>query len=395
MTDYTYYRNRLHGRPFPYVVLDEALLRRNIEHNLDRAAPKTIRVATKSVRCVAVLRYLLEYDDRIQGLMTYHGRETIQLADQGFDNLLLGYPVVEPALLTAIGERVRAGKQICLMVDSVPHLELVNAAGKALGIQLPVCIDLDLSDDYPGLHFGVWRSSIRGLPTLETLLDYLSQLAYVRLDGLMGYEAQLAGVGDKLPGSWVKNQVVRGLQQRSVRRLRAKRQAAVELIESLGFELRFVNGGGTGSLETTAREEVVTEVTVGSGFYASHLFDYYRSFRLEPAVFYAIPVVRRPVPGVFTCHGGGFIASGAVDGTKAPVVHLPAGGYLDTQEGAGEVQTPIRFADADPELTLGDPVFLRHAKAGELLEHFTELQWLGADEIRRVPTYRGAGWCFG
>ena len=395
MTDYAYYRDRLRGQEFPYAVLDEALLRRNIEQNLARAALKNVRVATKSVRCVAVLRYLLEYHERIRGLMTYHGRETVLLADRGFDDLLLGYPVVEPALLTALGERIQAGKQICLMVDSAAHLELAHAAGKALGVQLPVCIDLDLSDDYPGLRFGVWRSGIRDLPGLETLLHRLRALDYVRLDGLMGYEAQVAGVGDDVPGRRIQNWLVRGLQRRSVGRLRAKRAAAVGLIESLGFNLRFVNGGGTGSLETTAREEAVTEVTVGSGFYASHLFDYYRAFRLQPALFYAIPVVRRPAPGVYTCHGGGFIASGGVEPAKAPVVYLPAGGHLDAREGAGEVQTPVRFAGPDPELALGDPVFLRHAKAGELLERFAELQWLGAAGPRTVPTYRGEGWCFG
>ncbi len=395
MTDYADYRSRLQDREFPYAVLDESLLRQNIAHNLARAGDKSTRIATKSVRCVAVLRYLLEYSPRIRGLMSYHGRETVHLADRGFDDLLLGYPVVEASLLHAIAARVRAGKQICLMVDSVEHLERANAAGKALGAPLPVCVDIDLSDDYPGLHFGVWRSGIRDLAGLETLLRRLRALDYVRLDGLMGYEAQVAGVGDDVPGQNIKNWLVRALQRRSVRHLRAKRQTAVELIDSLGFELRFINGGGTGSLETTAAEPWVTEVTVGSGFYASHLFDYYQAFGLEPAVFFAIPVVRRPAPGVYTCHGGGFIASGAVDRTKAPVVYLPAGGYLDKQEGAGEVQTPIRFTATDPGLDLGDPVYLRHAKSGELLERFAELQWLGTDELRTVPTYRGEGWCFG
>ncbi|MDQ6810443.1 MAG: amino acid deaminase/aldolase, partial [Actinomycetota bacterium] len=158
--------------------------------------------------------------------------------------------------------------------------------------------------------------------------------------------------------------------------------------------LEFVNGGGTGSLERTAAESAVTEVAAGSGLYAPTLFDAYRSFTPRPAALFALPVVRRPGPGVVTALGGGYLASGPADAARLPTPHLPRGLVLDAQEGAGEVQTPLLGAAADT-LAIGDRVYFRHAKAGELCEHFATLHLLEGERIvEQAPTYRGEGQCF-
>jgi D-serine deaminase-like pyridoxal phosphate-dependent protein len=155
-----------------------------------------------------------------------------------------------------------------------------------------------------------------------------------------------------------------------------------------------VNGGGTGSIESTAAEAAVTEVAAGSGLYGPTLFDAYSSFTPAPAALFALPVVRRPGPGVVTALGGGYLASGAGDGTRLPTPHLPAGLRLDRMEGAGEVQTPLLGAAAD-RLRVGARVYMRHAKAGELCERFHTLHLLsGGAVVDEVPTYRGEAQCF-
>jgi D-serine deaminase-like pyridoxal phosphate-dependent protein len=158
--------------------------------------------------------------------------------------------------------------------------------------------------------------------------------------------------------------------------------------------LEFVNGGGTGSLRSTARETAVTELAAGSGLYSPTLFDTYRAFRLRPAAMFALPVVRRPGPGVVTVLGGGYLASGPGDAARLPTPYLPSGLHLDGQEGAGEVQTPVLGAPADA-LGVGDRVYFRHAKAGELCERFDRLYLVeGERVVEEVPTYRGEGRCF-
>jgi D-serine deaminase-like pyridoxal phosphate-dependent protein len=159
-------------------------------------------------------------------------------------------------------------------------------------------------------------------------------------------------------------------------------------------DLEFVNGGGTGSLHSSTREDAVTEIAAGSGLYGPVLFDSYSSFRPLPAAMFALPVVRRPGSGVATALGGGYLASGPGDRARLPRPHLPSGLRLDPREGAGEVQTPLLGPGADA-LEIGDRVWMRHAKAGELCERFDRLYLIEGDRIvDEVPTYRGEGRCF-
>jgi D-serine deaminase-like pyridoxal phosphate-dependent protein len=212
----------------------------------------------------------------------------------------------------------------------------------------------------------------------------------LRLAGLMAYEAQIAGVGNNPPGRPVYAQAIRYMQRKSAAELSERRGAIVAAVRQVA-PLDFVNGGGTGSLEGTSAEAAVTELGAGSGLYHPTLFDAYLGFTGQPAAMFALPVVRRPGPGVVTALGGGYLASGPGNPSRVPKPYLPAGLSLDREEGAGEVQTPLLGPQADA-LAIGDRVWMRHAKAGELCERFNELHLIDGDAIvAAVPTYRGEG----
>jgi D-serine deaminase-like pyridoxal phosphate-dependent protein len=272
-------------------------------------------------------------------------------------------------------------------------LTFLSVLAEDAGVVLPVCLDLDMSSPLPGLHFGVQRSPLRTPEAALALALASRNYPSLRLDALMGYEAQIAGVGDAAPGETLKNKVIQTLQRRSFAQVSQRRQATVKALHAAGFELTLINGGGTGSLLRTTTEPGLTELTAGSGFYAPTLFDRYQHLQLQPAAGFALAAVRKPAPGIYTCLGGGYIASGSIGPEKSPQPWLPPGQLLGL-EGAGEVQTPVQFA-ADPGLELGDPILFRHAKAGELCEHFSRLHVLRQGEIcEQVPTYRGEGQCF-
>jgi D-serine deaminase-like pyridoxal phosphate-dependent protein len=280
------------------------------------------------------------------------------------------------------------------MVDGLEHVEQVERIARQHDVRLPLCLEVDMSLDVPGLHFGVWRSALRTPEQAKPIIERIMRSSHVYLDGLMGYEAQVAGVGDNFPGRSAKNAVVRRLKKTSIRTAAERRAAIVELVKSYGIALRFVNGGGTGSIDSTRQEDVVTEITVGSAFFSPTLFDNYRGFRYQPAAAYAIEIVRHPQPHIYTCLGGGYIASGSVGSEKQPQPYLPQGAKLDANEGAGEVQTPIHYS-GPVSLKLGDPIFMRHSKAGELCERFTHLVLVSAGATSgEVKTYRGDGQCF-
>ncbi|MCK5703741.1 MAG: amino acid deaminase/aldolase, partial [Cyclobacteriaceae bacterium] len=332
--------------------------------------------------------------NQFQGIMSFSGEEAVFLSKKGFDDILIAYPVTNMEVITDICQEIKNGRYINLMTDKLDHVHLINEVGKKHQIKIPISVDIDMSVDFPGLHFGVWRSSIRKPNTLKSLLEEIKQMEFVSLEGVMGYEAQIAGVTDKVEKKWLMNNVIRSLKKFSINKIADKRKKAVEMIRAMGFDLKIVNGGGTGSLESTIKEDVITEVSVGSGFFNSHLFDNYSNFRHQPAAGFACAINRHPSRNIFTCSGGGYVASGSPEKLKLPLPFLPKGAQLIKNEGAGEVQTPIIYK-GNVKLQIGDPVFFRHSKAGELCERFNRLYLIRNNKIdTEVPTYRGEGMCF-
>jgi len=381
--------------PFAFVDLDA--MWSNSGAMLGRAGGKPIRVASKSVRCRALLERILARDERYRGLMTFTLPETLWLAEAGFENLLLAYPTADTAALGELALRSVANPEGApiVMVDCTAHLEAIESVLGAGAAPVRVCIDLDAGWWAAGgrLKIGPKRSPVHTVEDAVSLAQEIERRPQLKLAALMAYEGQIAGVGDRPPGRRLRGRAIAAMQRRSATELAARRAAVVAAIREFA-ELEIVNGGGTGSLELTGAEEAVTEVTAGSGFYAPTLFDAYSRFSLTPAAGFALSVVRKPSPGVATALGGGYLASGSGDAARLPSPWLPEGLELDPEEGAGEVQTPLSGKPA-PELRIGDRVYMRHAKAGELCERFDALHLVEGDEIVDVvPTYRGEGRTF-
>ena len=391
--------------PFAFVDLDA--MWSNAAEMLARAQGTPIRVASKSVRCRDLLEAILAHDAGFRGLMTFTLTESLWLHEHGFDDLLLAYPTADRDALAELGRLEGEGTPI-LMVDSVEHLELIEAAAEPAARPIRVCIELDLSWWPLGgrVKIGVKRSPIRTPQQARELAREIARRPGFELAALMGYEAHIAGLGDRplgkesrrrghrprLAPSRAQEPVIRFIKRRSAAEIAERRAAVVAAVREVA-PVAIVNGGGTGSIHTTREEAVVSEITAGSGFYAPTLFDRYSSFSLLPAAMFAMPVVRRPSGGVATLLGGGYPASGAAGRDRLPAPHLPRGLRVDPLEGAGEVQTPVT-GSAAASLRVGANVYLRHAKAGELCERFNTLYLVRGGAIAdEVPTYRGEGRC--
>lgn len=381
----------------PFAFVDLEAMWANAEAMLGRAAGKPIRVASKSIRCRALTEAILGRDERFRGLMTFTLPETLWLAEQGFEDLLLAYPTADLGALEELALRSAANPEGApiVMVDCVRHLEMIESVLGAGAPPVRVCIDVDASWWWLGgrVKVGPKRSPVHTVAQAVALAREIEKRPQIELDALMAYEGQIAGVGDRPPGARRRGAAIRFMQRRSAAELAERREAIVAALSEF-VELEIVNGGGTGSLESTAAEERITEVTAGSGFYAPALFDHYSRFDLAPAAGFALPVVRKPSPRMATALGGGYLASGSGDAARLPVPWLPAGLELDGEEGAGEVQTPL-LGGAASSLEIGDRVYFRHAKAGELCERFDTLYLVEGDAVvDEVPTYRGEGKTF-
>ncbi|MEY9489722.1 D-serine deaminase-like pyridoxal phosphate-dependent protein [Streptomyces calvus] len=379
----------------PLALVDLDAFDANADDLVRRAGGKPVRVASKSVRCRALLERVLAREG-FAGIMSFTLAESLWLARSGFDDVLLAYPSADRAGYAELAADPGLAAAVTVMVDDPAQLDLIDASRAGGGEVVRVCLELDTSLKLLGgrVRVGARRSPLHSPGQVAALARAVSRRPGFRVVGIMAYEGHVAGVGDAVAGRPLRSRAVRLMQAAARRELAQRRAAVVRAVREAVPDLEFVNGGGTGSVQHTAAEDAVTEIAAGSGLYVPRLFDNYTSFSGRPSALFALPVVRRPGVGVVTVLGGGYPASGAPGADRLPVPYLPEGLRYDPQEGAGEVQTPLLGSPAD-DLLIGDKVWFRHAKAGELCERFDALHLVEGDAVTAtVPTYRGEGRTF-
>ncbi|WP_417563594.1 alanine racemase [Microbacterium sp.] len=357
-----------------------------------RAGGMPIRVASKSVRVRALVDAVLDVPG-YRGILAFTLPEALWLAHTGHDDIVVGYPTADRAAIARLAADEQAAAHITVMVDAVEQLDLIDAvAAPGTRPSIRVWIDADASWRAPAPlgHIGVRRSPVHDVAEVAALGRAIASRTGFTLVGLMMYEAQIAGQPDHEGAS---DPVIRWMQRRSGHELLERRSAIVAALRGI-VPLEFINGGGTGSIELTASDPAVTEVTAGSGLLAGHLFDRYRVFEPAPAAAFSLEVVRKPTDDIATVLGGGWIASGPPVASRQPLPVWPAGLRTLGREGAGEVQTPLQGESAR-RLNVGDRVWFRHAKSGELAERIGSYRLIEAGRvIDEVPTYRGEGKAF-
>ena len=394
------YRDIFKGRRMPLAFVDLDKFDRNVAYvaSTQKGTGKSIRVHSKSIRCLPLIKRIFDIGgSAYQGVMTISVEEAAFLADQGLDDFIVAYPTVQPSDMDLFAAITGRGVKVSLMIDSIEHIEILERAGEKAGVVLHACMDVDMSYRplKTNVHLGVRRSPVRSPDEALAIAQESGKLKHVVIDTIMGYEGHIAGTNDDIPGKRLKNHLMRFVKKASVFELTRRRGKVVKALRKAGLDIRIVNGGGSGSLVSTGKDRSVTEVTAGSAFFAPGLFRHFKEVHFEPAAFFAIQVVRKPAPDIVTCQGGGFVASGSAGNDKLPVPVYPEGLTFLPLEGAGEVQTPFILPKDCPELHLGDPVFLQHAKGGELSERFNEYDLVQGDRIvDSVKTYRGEGKAF-
>lgn len=376
----------------PVGVVSQPALAHNVHDLLDRRTTSggstTIRVASKSLRVRGVVE-AVEALEGYHGVLAYTLAEALWLAET-ISDVVVGYPTVDRAALARLGSDEKLAARVTIMVDSIEQLDLIDSVvSPAKRASIRVCLELDASWNSSVLgHMGPWRSPVHSTDDARNFAEHIVARPGFSLIGLMAYEGQIAGTVDRPQGRPLFGAVVRWMQKQSARELAERRARTVAAVRQVA-DLEFVNGGGTGSIESTSAEAAVTEIAAGSGLFGPHLFDHYGAFTPAPAAAFALSVVRKPKPDMATVLGGGWIASGPPAIDRLPLAVWPEGLRMVPREMAGEVQTPFTRASG---LQVGDRVWFRHTKSGELSEHLNEIAIVDGDRIvDTLPTYRGEG----
>jgi D-serine deaminase-like pyridoxal phosphate-dependent protein len=377
----------------PIAVVDLDAFDANADDLVRRAAGKPIRVASKSLRVPALLERALAHDG-FAGVLAYTLAEALWLHETGIsDDIVVAYPTVDVAALRRLTSSPSAAAAITLMVDDPAHLDVVDSTRSSPVVPVRVALDVDAGLRFGGQHVGPKRSPLFDTADVLATARRVVERDGFRLVGVMTYEGQVAGVQDSVPDQRARSRVVRRLKKASMSQLAVRRREIAEALAEV-VSLEFWNGGGSGSVEATAADAAVTEIAAGSGLLVPGIFDHYASFEPRPAAYFGLRVTRKPTPEMATVHGGGLIASGATGPDRSPVPWAPPGMHLTGLEGAGEVQTPLTGHPA-ALLGIGDLVWFRHAKSGELFEHVRDVHLVRGDTVTEVvPSYRGCDRAF-
>ncbi|MEM9189774.1 MAG: alanine racemase, partial [Myxococcota bacterium] len=217
---YARYCEAVAGRRLPLAYVDLPLLDQNVDALAKRAQGLPVRVASKSIRCVPLLKRILRHPG-FSGVMCYSAAEAAALVDEGLDDLLVAYPTLDEADLHSVIERIAGGARVILMVDDVDQVRRTAALAGSQPIELG--LDVDMSLALPGLHFGVRRSPVTSVAAALRVARAIADQPSLRLSTVMGYEAQIAGVPDARPQQAFVNRAIRLLKRRSIPRLQALR----------------------------------------------------------------------------------------------------------------------------------------------------------------------------
>jgi D-serine deaminase-like pyridoxal phosphate-dependent protein len=351
------------GLPAPFAFIDLDALWANSADLLRRSRGKPIRIASEAIRSRPILERLLDLDPGFQGVLTHSLPETLWLWEHGVRDLVLANPTADRACLTRLARITSEDPDEApvVMVDCTEHLDLIEEAATSFVAPVRVAIDIDLSWRPLGglVKIGGQRSPIRTPEQAVALAQEIERRERIRLVGARAYESQISEIGDSQPGKVITNLLVRAMQSASSREAQERRGEIVAALSEVA-DLEFVNGGGTGSIDLAGGDWAVTEIAAGAGFYAPIRADHHRGFRLRPAAMFAMPVTR---------------ASEA-----------------RTLEIAGAERSLPRPRDP---LDVGDRVYFRDLRGGDLCERFNRLYLITGTTIRdEVPTYRGEGKAF-
>lgn len=185
----------------PLALVDLEAFDANAADLVRRSGGKPVRVASKSVRCRALLERVLAKDG-FQGIMSFTLAESLWLARSGFDDILLAYPSADRSGFAELTADPKLAAAVTVMVDDPAQLDLIDAARGDGREVVRICLELDTSLKLFGgrVRVGARRSPLHSPAQLAEVARVVTERPGFRLVGLMAYEGHIAGVGDAVAG---------------------------------------------------------------------------------------------------------------------------------------------------------------------------------------------------
>lgn len=384
---YNYYHEAFADRALPFAYVDLDQLEAHIRSVLDTSGNKLLRVDARVLRCPEIIERVMRSDARFHGVKCATVAEALYLADYSeLNDFLVSFPVVQTAAIQRLCDAIAQGHGLTLTVDDIDRLAGLDEAAGAAGITLALCVEIDasihLNDDRASR-----RSAVHDTEALVELARAIAERAHLWFRGVLIFDTQR-----ETPTG--HHRVRARALDRDGQHLRDSRAAVVSALSDAGLAPALVDCAGVGALAFNAEDPSVTEITVGAAFFGLADASATAARTDTPAAGYASEIMRHTDTRLYATLSGGYTAPDTSDGAMLPAVYLPRGAAIDDLPGAGVGQLPI--FDAEDDLAVGAPVFMRPANASELCERFDRLVLMQEGAIvGHARTYRAIGDQFG
>jgi len=284
---------KTHECAFPCLVVDLDALDHNI--SLIKASQTRgfdVRLVAKSLPCPSLIDYITKATG-ITRIMSFHLPFLCQLIENFPEmDFLLGKPMPTSALKRFNAWRKADAPQnfvpqdqLHWLIDSQNRLDQYAGFAEQSREPLSICLEIDI-----GLHRGGFSPN----KAFENAIKQIQSHPYLKLSGLMGYEAHLA----KIPEAF-------GIKQHFRQRSRRIYQQCRSIISGQGMEPEglILNSGGSQTFTEFESQETENELAIGSALLKPSDFDLNSLKNFQPACWIATPVLKEQssqLPGAST-----------------------------------------------------------------------------------------------
>ncbi len=228
--------------PTPILVIDAAIVRRNVQRMAQYAADHGLKLRphTKTHKSIRVAR--LQLDAGATGLTVAKPGEALVMAEAG-DDILMAYPAVQPARAADLAALAR-GKTVRVGFDSATAAEVLSAATRAAEATVGVLVDVDT---------GFGRTGVQTPQDALALAQKVDSLPRLRLDGIMFFPGQIKGQPETKTAELIA--------------IESTLKSTIELFRRAGLSTEIVSGGSTPMAFASHLIEGTTEIRPGTYVY--------------------------------------------------------------------------------------------------------------------------------
>lgn len=274
----------------PALVIDLDVMKANLRNMQTHLNANNIglRSHIKMHKCPVIAK--LQLDEGAIGICAATVSEAEVMQAFGIEKILITSPVTTPEKITRVLHLAATNEQLQIVVDHKAGADALHRAAAAIGVTLPILIDLDPEMGRTGIELGP--------PALKLAQHIEGNCDHLRFSGLQYYAGHcmhIHGFAER---------------RRRYRQILEKGLATRDLLIANNFMVPVFTGGGTGSYDIEPEIGGITDLQAGSYLFMDVEYrdiggrDSERFLDFEPSLFVLVTAISQPQKRLITVDAG-------------------------------------------------------------------------------------------